>query len=146
MMKPTTSPIRDLDLDPLNVLKRSKQQAIEEINRKYDPLIALAQSQALGPVVQSKPASPAAPESPKAPVSSAKSGYPKDATNAEAVLWAMQQNRGRATIAQILETLPADHPLRHRAIPGKAVSGLLAKLRESGDVEKGPEGDFATTK
>jgi hypothetical protein len=128
-VKRLTNSFTPKNIDLATSLRDEKQRLLKQIDALFDPVIAAAERARAAQVPYRKAVPPGrAPK--RVPV-----GY-ADMTAPTAVEEAIRQNGGAATIPEILRILGRSHPLNLRAKPGKAVSGVLGRLRARKIVEK----------
>jgi hypothetical protein len=128
-IKRLTKSIMPEKIDLAASLRDEKQRLLKQIDALFDPVIAAAE-RARAVQFPSRKAAATGRESKRVPLSYA------DMTAQTAVVEAIRQNGGAATIPEILRILGRRHPLNLRAKPGKAVSGVIGRLRARKIVEK----------
>lgn len=127
-VKRLTKSITPENIDLATSLRDEKQRLLKQIDALFDPAIAAAERARAVQFPSRKTA--AGRDAKRLPV-----GY-AEMTAPTAIVEAIRQNGGAATIPEILRILGRSHPLNLRAKPGKAVSGVLGRLRARKIVEK----------
>ena len=127
-VKRLTKSITPEEIDLATSLRDEKQRLLKQIDALFDPVIAAAERARAVQFPSRKTA--AKRERQRVPLTYA------DMTAQAAVVEAIRQNGGAATIPEILRILGRAHPLNLRAKPGKAVSGVIGRLRARKIVEK----------